>query len=298
MSKKITFLLAFIFTISTVSMLSAQDYKFGIRAGLNSSQFLGTLISDEKQKDAFSMNNGIHFGVTFAYYFSDNFGLRTEVGYNQIGTNYKYEADDAEYVFRNLFEREPRQGKIIRTLDINNSYIHVPIMVFAKPFKKLEVFGGVYTQFLVLPTAGGTIDFTALNPEDQKYSFEQGIEANYYSDEARQGKGSQTLEVDLIIDGEVEDIIMPRLVGGYYELDENEKAGSTYNWFDFGVEGGVSYFFNNSLYLGLTGMFGLSDVTNNALDVDYYRVDENSRYVYRSDFDRNLSIQLSLGFKF
>lgn len=298
MSKQIVFLLACIVFLGVSNQTSAQDYKFGIRAGLNSSRFIGPQISEDKEKDGFSQNGGIHFGVTFAYYFTDNFGLRTEVGYNQIGTKYKYEAEDAVYVFRNMFEREPRNGKTIRTMDINNSYIHVPFMVFAKPFKKLEVFGGIYTQFLVLPTSGGTLDFTALDPENDKYSFEQGIEANYYSDEARQGKGRQTLEVDLTVDGELEEIIMPRLVGAYYELDANEKNGSTYNWFDAGIEGGASYFFNNSLYLGVTAMYGVLDVTNNSLDVDYYRVDDNFKYKFRSDFDQNFSLQLSLGFKF
>ena len=295
---------AFLFlAILTSTNLHSQDYKFGIRAGLNYSKLLGPQINELTHQDYQQFNNGIHFGVTFSYYLTDNFGFRTELAYNQIGTRYTFESESAPYVFRYGLNREPRNGKIKRYLDINNSYIHVPLMAFVKPFKKIEVFGGVYAQFLILPTSDGNIDFTAPeNPDTPgelyRYSFIQFIEGNYYSDEARNVKGNQTLIVDLIIDGESEQVSMNRLVGAYYELDEDEKTGSTFNWFDMGIEGGVSYNINRSLYVGLTGMYGLLDVTNDKMDVDYFNLDEFQKYKFRDDFDTNLSLQLSLGFKF
>lgn len=282
---------------------NAQDYKFGIRAGLNYSQLLGPQISEADHRDFQQLNNGIHFGVTFAYHLTDNFGFRTELAYNQIGTRYTFEGERSPYVFRYGFEREPRYGEIKRYLDINNSYVHLPLMAFFKPHKKIEVYGGVYTQFLVLPTTDGNIDFTA--PEDPnnpgelyKYSFIQFVEGNYFADEAREFKGSQTLIVDLIVDGESEPVSMQRLVGAYYELDEDEKSGSLFNWLDVGLEAGFSYFINRSLYVGFTGMYGLLDVTNNEMDVDYQELDEFNKYKFRDDFDTNLSLQVSLGFKF
>lgn len=291
--------------LSVSESLSAQDYKFGIRGGLNYSQLLGPQNNSSDYTESFSLNNGIHFGVTFAYHISDNFGFRTELAYNQIGTKYRFESEDAPYVFRFGFDREVRRGEMIRELDVNNSYIHLPIMVFYKPIKKLELYGGIYTQFLVLPTAGGSVDFTDPNPsgslEDgdlKNYSFFQAIEANYYSDEVRQATANQSLTVALLIDGDIERINMPRSASGYYELDEIEKLSTKYNWFDAGLEGGFSYFMNRSLYLGVTGMYGLIDVTKDAADVDYFEINEFNKYVFREDFDRNFSLQVSMGFKF
>lgn len=293
-----TLLIAFCLLIS--QNVKAQDYNFGIRAGLNYSKFQGPQLNEADHKDFFSFNNGIHFGVTFAYAFTDQFGLRTEVGYNQIGTKYTFESEDAVFVFRNDFEREPRNGKILRKYDINNSYIHVPIMAYFKPFKKLELYGGIYTQFLILPTMGGSIDFTDPNLDDKEltFSFIQSIEGNYYADKARQAKGNQALTVAILVDGEVVKPTMNRLVGAYYELDEDEKKGSAFSWFDAGLEGGASYFVNKSLYIGLTGQYGLLDVTRNQMDVDFYRLDENQKFKFRSDYDVNFSLQLSVGFKF
>ena len=299
MSKIVGCIILFIFCISLSQQAQAQDYKFGIRAGLNYSQLLGPTISESTHQDKFTLNNGIHFGVTFAYHLSDNFGFRTELAYNQIGTKYTFTSDNAPYVFRNGLEREPRRGKIERFLDVNNSYIHLPFMVFVKPHRKVELYGGIYTQFLVLPTAGGKIDFTdPKDPADYSYSFIQSIEANYNSDAGREAKGNQGLTVALDIDGERQDITMARLIGGYYELDDSEKKASKYNWFDAGLEGGASYFINNSLYVGLTGMYGLFDVTNDKVDIDYYNLDEFNKYKFKDDFDRNFSLQISLGFKF
>jgi len=285
--------------------VSAQDYKFGIRGGLNYSQFLGPQPSSTDFTEKFSLNNGIHFGVTFAYHLSDNFGFRTEVAYNQIGTQYSFESDDAPYAFRFGLDREVRKGKMIRKLDVNNSYVHIPVMVFFKPLRKLEVYGGIYTQFLVLPTAGGEIDFTDTNPRGsleegdlKDFSFFQAIEANYYSDEVRQSKTNQSLTVALDIDGDIERINMPRSISGYYELDEIEKVSTKYNWFDAGLEGGFSVFLNRSLYLGFTGMYGLVDVTRDRADVNYFELNEFSKYTFQNDFDRNLSLQVSMGFKF
>jgi len=291
--------------LSLSNSLSAQDYKFGIRGGLNYSQFLGPQNNSSDYVENFGLNNGIHFGVTFAYHLSDNFGFRTEVAYNQIGTRYSFESDDAPYVFRYGLEREVRKGKMIRELDVNNSYVHVPFMVFYKPIKKLELYGGIYTQFLVLPTAGGSIDFTDPNPRGsvdegdlKNYSFFQAIEANYYSDEVRQSQSNQSLTVALDIDGDIEFINMSRSVSGYYELDESEKTATKYNWFDAGLEGGFSVFINRSLYVGVTAMYGLVDVTNNAADIDYFELNEFSKYNFQEDFDRNFSLQVSMGFKF
>ncbi len=305
MKKTILNFFLFACFIGFTANISAQDYRFGIRGGLSFSQLLGPQINNADYSEAYSLNNGIHFGVTLAYHLTDNFGFRTEVAYNQIGTRYVFESDNAPYVFRFALDREVRRGAIIRELDINNAYIHVPIMTFFKPHKKIELYGGIYTQFLVLPTAGGSIDFTDLNPtgniEDgdlKNFSFFQTVEANYYSDQPRQSTSTQGLTVSLLIDNEIERINMARGVGGYFELDADEVLATKYNWFDAGLEGGFSYFVNGSLYFSLTAMYGLIDVTNDPADVDFFELNEFNKAVFRDDYDRNFSLQLSMGFKF
>lgn len=300
----LNFFLFAAFLVSTFQV-NGQDYRFGIRGGLSYSQFLGQQINDANFTESYSLNNGIHFGVTLAYHLTDNFGFRTEVAYNQIGTKYRFESESAPYVFRFGLQREIRYGKMIRELDVNNSYIHVPIMAFFKPIKKLELYGGIYTQFLIIPTAGGSIDFTDPAPTGniddgdlKNYSFFQTIEANYYGDDPRQSTSNQGLVVSLNIDNELQRITMSRGASGYFELDADEKLATKYNWFDAGLEGGFSYFVNNSLYVGITGMYGLIDVTNDRADVDYFELNEFGKYQFTDDFDRNFSLQVSMGFKF
>ncbi len=292
-------------SVGMSSHMMAQDYKFGIRGGLNYSQYLGLQNNTSDYMESYNLNNGIHFGVTFAYHLSDIFGFRTEVGYNQIGTKYRFESESAPYVFRFGLDREVRYGKMIREFDVNNSYIHVPFMVFYKPHRKLELYGGIYTQFLVLQLAGGSIDFTDPDPrgslEDgdlKNYSFFQSVDANYYADDPRGTSGTQGLIVALSIDNDIQNIGMARTVNGYFELDEDEKLASRHNWFDAGLEGGFSYFVNGSLYFGVTAMYGLLDVTNDKADVDYFELNEFNKYIFRDDFDRNFSAQISMGFKF
>lgn len=290
------------FLLFTALNSYAQDYNFGLRAGLNYSKLRGPLNKDAKYTESYDWNNGIHFGVTFALNMTDFFGFRTELAYNQIGTKYRFESNSAPYVFRHKLNREVRYGKMVRELDINNSYLHIPLMVFIKPHRKIELYGGLYAQVNILSTVGGTIDFT--DPKDidgytgKTYSFIQSIDGNYFSDKVRSAKSRQILQVELDIKDDKELITMPRSVGAYYELDANEKKGNVYHYFDWGLEFGGSYYFNRSLYLGVTTMYGLTDVSNNKADVDYFNLGEYDLFKFKDDIDKNLSVQVSLGFKF
>ena len=52
------------------------------------------------------------------------------------------------------------------------------------------------------------------------------------------------------------------------------------------------------LFLGFRLNYGLSDVTNQSQDVDYQQLEDSARVILRDDFDRNVSIQTSIGFSF
>ena len=148
--------------------------------------------------------------------------------------------------------------------------------------------------------------FRSPDEDLEPYSFIQSMDANYNSDDPRESVSySGTVSVCLEIDEMGDDmcppdqiVTMPRVVGGYYEYYADDKAGNLHNWFDFGLTGSVSYFINKSLYARVTAQYGLLDVTNNDVDVDYSDLNENTRFIYQQDKDVNLNIGISLGFKF
>lgn len=282
----------------------AQDYNFGIRAGLNYSKFLGPQINESNAMESYSLNNGLHFGVTFGYYLSDRIGFTTEVAYNQIGSIYKFEGD-SYYRFPLSSGFPPKEGYAERIFDINNSYIQIPLLFSVKPIKQLEIQAGVYAQFLIISRATGKLTFTSPNEETMPYSFIQSTDANYYSDEAgAQADFSDDLRICFAVDPETGECLeetilsLPRVVGGYYEFQPLEKKASLYNWFDAGLIGSVSYYFNNSLYARLTAQYGFFDVTDEQADIDYRDLNEEGSFIFQDDLDTNLNFGISLGFRF
>lgn len=290
---------------SMVNIAHAQDYNFGIRAGLNYAKFLGPSIDEANHKETFSLNNGIHFAITYAYNLSDRVSLNSEIAYSQIGSRYKYEGD-SYYIFKYQNGRHPLPGKAERIFDINNSYISIPLLFSFKPTPKWEFQVGPYVQFLVISRGTSQLTFTSPNEDLNPYSFKQSTDANYFSDKpgaaARSNEvvrvclSKKSAEDETCPDDQI--VAMPRIVGGYYEFDDKDKAGNLYNWFDTGLSASASYFVNGSLYLRLTGQYGLLDVTNNDVDVDYRKLNDENRFIFQKDKDVNLNFAVSLGFKF
>jgi len=282
------FLSAFMF-ISLLS--SAQDYHFGIRAGLNYATFQGPAETDVIETNDF--NNGFHFGIVGMMRFNDYFAIGTEILYNQYGTKYNYEGPsfyrfnvgDVEYLYEDV--------KI--NLEVSNSYINIPLLVHFNPIKKFEIVAGGYMGFLVSPTAGGRLEFGN--------KFFQNLEYNYYNDTAGSVPyGSKTILVKVPQpDGTDEITSIFKTVGSYYQYNAeqfNDDTGTYYNWFDLGLTGGFTYFINNSLYASVRAEYGFLDITDNDLDRSYKAVDEEGNFILRDDLDTNLSFAVSLGFRF
>lgn len=286
MKNKIIFVLALLLVAAI--QLDAQRYNLGIRAGLNYSKFLGPV--EDKIQQGRSFNNGIHFGFTFAYKFNEISGFRTELGYTTAGTRDSI-VGDSYYNFGIGVQNKIKEGKVSRNYDITNGYINIPLHLYIKPFEKLEIFGGPYVAFLVNPTAGGTLKFDD-GSEELKYSFIQSLDYNYYTDKAREGKnigGAVTVIVD------EDKIVMPSVVGAYYQ--HSVKNGNLFNWFDAGLSIGAQYYINRSFFASYRLDYGLLDITRKAMDVSYGEINGSS-LIYRDDYDKNLSMQISLGFKF
>jgi len=279
----------FIFMIMAVVVSQATSQRFGIRAGLNYTKFNGPTEAGVNEK--FSLANGFHFGVNYAYKFADKFSVKGELLYTQIGTKYAYEGQSYYKVpLGSAFIA--KKGATNITMKVSNAYISVPITLQWEVSKKLELFAGAYASFLIGPKGTGTMEF--VHSKDSLF-FQQGLIHNYYRDEAR-GFSNQ-FGPSVWVDGKV--TRLAKDAGAYYNLTEGEKIGDLYRVFDFGLTGGANYFINKGFYFGLRYDIGLRDVTND--DVDFLRnsYDEaNNLGVKAKHFDTNVGIQASFGFRF
>lgn len=274
-------------------MISAQDYHFGIRAGLSYAKFLGP--AEEGVIEEFNINNGFHFGIIATMEINNYLSIGAEILYNQLGTAYQYEGPS--YFKVNVGDVDFLRDELKYNLDINNSYINIPIMLHIHPIKKLEFVVGAYMGFLVNPVAGGKYEFGN--------KFRQYPEFNYYSDKAGgvpYGAQYEILNVKVVQDDGSEEIAqIHKTPGAYYQYNStqfNDDTGTAYNWFDLGATAGVTYFINSSLYAGLRADYGFLDVSNGNLDRSLKDVDEDGNFILRDDFDTNINFQISLGFRF
>lgn len=267
----------------------AQSQKFGIRAGLNYSAFNGPLESGVIEKNKFT--NGFHFGFTYSYPIYEDFSVRAELMYAQLGSRLEYEGE--------TFYRIPtadgtvnERGNSIIDLKITNTYLGLPI-VFQYTFaKKVEVSLGGYVQFLIQSRGVGQQRFISYdNPEN--IFMKQSMDHNYKKDVA--GGGTLTGPA-VIIDGKV--VFLYKNTGAYYQMFDAEKSGTLYNNIDYGLTGGISYFFTKGFFAGLRYDYGLADITNNRMDPSRRTLDENGELIFTNDFDRNVNINISMGFRF
>lgn len=288
--KKVLLLAILIFPLALIG----QGSKIGVRAGLNFSQFQGPL----EQGESFSLSNGFHFGINYSYYLSKYFGFRGEIVYNQKGNTQNYEGD-AFYILRRNAERIVDFGTVLEyTLEDSNAYISLPLSATVQLTNKIELYGGVSLDFLIGPRGVGVLDY--ISTEDPAgIFFIQSFDNNYYTDEAAAASFFSNTTTALIVDGDRLDI--PRIAAAYYFFDE--KLANKYKTFDIGLQGGFNYFINKGFYVGANFYYGLRDVSNNRIDVSLRELNpftnfSDDSYVRRSDRDTQLSLQVSIGFRF
>ncbi len=271
--------------------VSAQDWNLGIRAGISQSKFNGPLIETEQ----YGLSGGFHFGVNFQWNFNELIAVRSEIIYTQNGSSYNIRDENGFYVFnRQTNPRYILRDSIDMNLKHSNAYIQFPQTFHVRIGQKLELFGGGYIGLMLSPTATGTIIFGGQRSE-QDHAFRQGLNFNYNSDLAgQQNTNFSSSTIEIIVDGV--DINLPGLVGAYY-LYETKDANRFYN-IDYGLIGGVSYYLNRGLYLMGRVEYGLRDITNRAADVSYTDINPNGTLIFDDHNDRNLSFNLSLGFRF
>jgi hypothetical protein len=291
MIRKVALLVVIVMASLTAN---AQDYKFGIRAGLNGSTFRGETLNLENAQENFGFSTGFHFGITWDYQFTDIIGFKTELLYIQNGASYSYDGDGYYKIYLEDDITRVERGLVDQDLDISNAYITIPAMISAQLGKRWEVYGGAYASLLVQPTGRGTFDFTSFD-NAEGIRFTQSLDYNYRSD-IPGGFNTSISPIVLIVDGETTSIA--KVAGGYYQFTEDEKTNKAINRFDVGLIGGFNYFINKGFYIGLRGQLGFLDITDNSVDRVLNDLNPDDSIIVSDDRDLHLGIQASFGFKF
>lgn len=289
---KLLFIVLLAFTFN-----ASQAQTFGVRAGLNYSKFLGPTISADNATEKHGFSSGFHFGLSYAYDFTDIFSLRTELVYIQNGSTLEYDGD-SYYVIRDLERSKTtvEKGTVDYDLNISNAYISIPIMANYRINKKWEIFGGPYVNMLIGPTGRGKLRFESYDrPED--IVFRQSLDFSYNSDDAAQVIGSSPLTSDRIgifVDGEV--VELQRFAGAYSR--QGVKTGNKFNFLDVGLTAGAHYFLNKGFFVGFQIDYGLIDLTNNDVDISLKEVNPDNSFQFSDDKDSHLGVHASFGFRF
>lgn len=277
-----------ILIIVVAGLFNLHSQSVGVRAGWNLSKFDGPL----ETHDTFKLNNGFHFGINYGYKFSNKFMLRTELLYNQVGSKQIYNGPSYYLIYtadKTVYEK----GKKTINLEITNSYISLPVSGVWSPSPKFEIFGGVSANFLASSGGRGTLRFESdANPDN--IVFRQALDYRYYNDEAKTPSSGNLSVIKIRVDGKI--VELPKSIGAYYQTDA--KVANQYKWYNFNTFAGFNYFLNRGFYAGVRYEYGLTDVTNDKMDHSQENLNENYSFIKRKDKDRQITWQLSVGFRF
>lgn len=265
--------------------IGAQDLGFGVKAGLSFSTVSGPTNGSE----SFGYKSGFHVGPTISLKYTDNFGVRFELLYNQLGTDYDFEGESF-FVLRNETGTEIVRGDKELSLTSYLNYLDIPVQAYYRFGEVVEVFGGVNLLALLGGTGGGQVNFRSdrLLPEN----IEASLDYSYNSDDAGSSPGSGgTTHAYRRTDYEV-----PGALGAYYEHDD--KDGRAWNTLDYGLHGGLRIFFNEALYLEGRAYYGFGDVSNDKMDLIQLSPAGSPLREFSDDDDRNIAFGVSLGFSF
>lgn len=290
MQKKAFFL--FVISVLWSSSVFAQ-LRGGVKIGLNAANMSAPseLNTDGANIETYNTLLGFHIGPVFTYKITDYFGLRGELIYSRRGTKYAYDGPG----FRN-FAWSSGQGVSETTgnaryqLLVNNSYIDLPLTAYAR-LGNFEVHGGGYASALLQSVADGSLVYssTQLN-KDAEFT----LRYNYLRDEPGAGvEGATAIEG---LSAGARQLNVPNALGAYYDLPA-DRQDNLYKGLDYGLTGGISYYFNSALYLSGRIQYGLADITRTEADFSKVKKD-NGALIYLDDNDRNFTWQVSIGFGF
>ncbi len=290
------FVIILVWFLGIVTMVSGQKpWGFGFKAGGNWTTIQGPVDEGEKV----NYQGGIHLGLEVSWKALPNFGVFSGFGYNQAGAKYDYDGD-GYFVFRSIVKDAVVTGHTTTKLLVEHSYLEIPLGIYYKPIKKLELTGGISANILVGSIAKGNMTFTS--PSNGGIDFSVLLDYDYLKDNAGEVGGRPTLKryvpniYSKLIRGVKYDV--PQTLGAYYFLDKQVEKRK-YNIFDYGGFVGIKYYLNSALYLSIKGYWGLTDITNTSTDFRYQLDPTNPNALPSSDdVDKNVIYQMSLGFAF
>ncbi len=283
-----------LFVLAALAPARGQEFSGGFRAGLNFANFDGPIETDVagNELEEYNTVTGFHIGAVFNYAITDLFGLRGELVYSQRGAEFNFEGP-SYWIFQTTDDQEvfSTVGTRITILDITQSYIDLPMMAYGR-VGRFEFLGGVVPSFLISSRGSGQLTYSGTTVEgSQIEEFTAALDFNFFQDNFNDTPDNT---VTRNLDGKL--AIIPQVLGANFtNLDEDEEV---FTFFDLGIVGGVSFYFNEGLYVGGRFNYGLLDITREERDVSRVSLDEDRNYRFRDDFDHNLNWQASIGFLF
>ncbi len=286
-------LLFFCISLLGIASLSAQDSRisYGIRAGLGFSKIVGEAEEDTSGNSLEESKFYTGFNASITLYIElieDKFGLAPELQFSQKGGKYRYNGQG--FYTESLGSSTVIAGNRRDAITNINSYVSVPVLVYYRPIERIRIAAGFDVGILVSSVGNGQNKFNWTDLSGDEQEITTALDYAYLSDGIGEAKTEET--TILTVDGGGTVINAPNTIGAYYYYPTDE--GNYFNRFDMGLNAEVSVFITRGIALSLRANYGLLDVTNNAYDFSRQTGVANSR----SDKDRNLSLQLSLGFNF
>ena len=290
MKKILLLLLVCTFFVKKAALAQAQTLSYGFKTGLSLSKIDGTSeIANGTELESPKNTTGFLVGAIFRYWFTDLMGIKWELLYAQKGTKYNFDGQGFQSFPTDVGERINLTGNQRIDLNISNSYIDIPILLYGK-FGQFEIEGGVNVGFLVAATATGELNFNSTSLTDP---LSMGLDYKYFKDKPGEVNFDEGI-LPILFNGKENNL--PKVLKTYYQFPEDR--GKYFNTIDLGLNAGLYYYWNQGLFLGARFNYGLSDVTNKDYDVSRVSLDSNGNFIPRSDKDRNISWQFSLGFSF
>lgn len=285
------FITTLIFAVG-ITTAKAQEVTPAFKAGLNISKFSGPfeMDSNNKELEKFSVATGFHLAGGVNVRFTDLFGMRAELMYSQKGVEYTFDGDSYWIFYPTEETQIYSTGTRSRVLSITNTYFDLPVIGYIR-YGRFEFSAGASIGTLISSRGQGEVIYSGQTVGGETVDpFTIALDFNYFKDKA------QRLDVgeseNRLIQGKSVDI--PKNVGANYAVFGPEEK--LFNALDLGLIAGASFFLNDGLYIGFRINYGLSDVTNEDKDISYVSLDENRNFIPRNDFDRNVSMQISVGF--
>jgi len=267
----------------------------GFKTGLNFSKLDGPVLEDASGNalESFGYSTGFHVGAIVNFRLTDLFGLRSELLYSQKGTNYTYTGSSYLRLYNQIADRNiVLSGERNTIISVTNSHVDIPLMAYAR-LGRFELSGGVNAAVLLGSVASGEVAVrnvrTAVGQQLEDIII--AYDANYFQDAYQISNFSDPKSVSIVGTS----YVIPSTIGAYY--DASDTQDKLYRRLDVGLNAQLAFYLNQGLFLSTRLNYGLTDITNETQDIDHRSLN-NGQVITSNDFDRNFSIQASLGFSF